>query len=89
MAIEHGVDSPTTRAPALRPVMERFPEYVQAVGMITIQLGDLETRLGDLLAVLLGIDTDVGHAIYFTPKSGVARRTFERSGTRQFTPPEN
>ena len=61
------------REASLRPVMESYPDYVYAVGMITIQLGNLETRLADLLAALLGVDTEVGHAIYFTPKSGVAR----------------
>jgi hypothetical protein len=60
-------------AKPLRPTLESYPEYVQAVGMITIEVGNLETRLADLLSAVLNVDGEVGHAIYFTPRSGVAR----------------
>ena len=54
-------------------IMEEFPEYVHAIGMISIELADLEASLADLLAVLLDVDTDMAQALYFSPKVVIPR----------------
>lgn len=38
-----------------RSPLEQYPDYVHAIGMISIEHASLETLLGDLLGVLLGI----------------------------------
>jgi len=53
--------------------LEDYPEYVQAIGMISIELADLEVSLADLLAMILDVDTAVAQAIYFTPKAVIPR----------------
>jgi hypothetical protein len=57
-------------------VMEDHPEYVHAIGMISIELADLEASLADLLAAILNIQTDLAQAIYFTPKTVMGRLDF-------------
>ena len=54
-------------------VMEDYPDYVCVIGMITIELGNLESSLADLLAEILGVDGEVAHSIYFTPKAVIPR----------------
>lgn len=53
--------------------MESHPDYVQAIGMITIELANLEIDLADLFGALLDKNTVVAHAIYFTPRATIAR----------------
>jgi len=54
-------------------VMTQFPDYVSQIGMITIELANLESSLADLLGAILGVGADVAHAIYFTPKAVIPR----------------
>jgi hypothetical protein len=53
--------------------MEDHPEFVKAIGMITVELSNMEIRLSDVLAALLNRDTDIGAAIYFTPRAAALR----------------
>ena len=53
--------------------MESHPDYVFAIGMITIELGNLEMELADLLGAILNCHKDVAHAIYFTPRAVIPR----------------
>lgn len=57
----------------IRSVMEQHPEFVHLIGMITIELANVESSLADLLAAVLEVAADVGHAIYFTPKAVIPR----------------
>jgi hypothetical protein len=50
-----------------------YPNYVLQIGMITIEITNLEVMLGDLLGALLDFDDDMSHGIYFTPKAAIAR----------------
>jgi hypothetical protein len=62
------------RKPTLpRSVLERFPKHVRAIGMISVELGNLEARLGDLLGVLLHIDSHFGRVVFLTPHSAAGR----------------
>jgi hypothetical protein len=54
-------------------VLERHPEHVKAIGMISIEVANLEVALGELLAALLHVIPEIGHTIYLTPQSNMAR----------------
>jgi len=41
--------------------------------MITIELGNLEHHMAEMLGALLDIPSRMSHAIYFTPKNTIAR----------------
>lgn len=66
------LDMPTSESDYRSP-LEQHPDYVHAIGMISIEHASLETLLGDLLGVLLGIHPHIGTTLYFTPKAATAR----------------
>jgi hypothetical protein len=41
--------------------------------MISIENASLESMLGELLGAVLGIHLQIGHTLFFTPRSGIAR----------------
>ena len=49
------------------------PEYVHALGMISIEHNNVELFLGDLLSLILKVDNVVGRAIYWKPQSASLR----------------
>jgi hypothetical protein len=49
------------------------PDYVNAIGMISIENGNLEMALADLLGVTLHIRVDIARAVYFTPRAAFLR----------------
>ncbi len=53
--------------------IERYPEHAQAIGMISIEIGNLEIRLGELLGALLHIGRNFGRTLYLTPNANLAR----------------
>lgn len=53
--------------------MESFPEHVHTIGMISIELANLELEMSRLLCHLLGTGKKQAHIIYFTPQSSRAR----------------
>jgi len=61
--------------PKPRPVspLEKFPDHVRAIGMITIEMGILEAGFVHVLAAILQTSEAVGAAILFSPKSTRAR----------------
>src|SRR5947208_2967747 len=59
-------------------VLEKHPEHVRALGMIIIEVTNLEHAMGTLVAAILNIPEELGHVIYLTPKSAFGRlETFE------------
>lgn len=56
-----------------KSTLESFPAYVQAIGMISVEMGNLELCLGELLAALLMIQTFLGQAVYLTPRAAIGR----------------
>jgi hypothetical protein len=60
------------RQPRQSP-LEKHPEYVTALGMIAIELANLEFVYSDMLGAILRIGRDTAKALYFTPKSSQAR----------------
>ena len=53
--------------------LEKHPEFVQAIGMISIENANLEAQMARLFSRALFIPMHVGFAIYLTPKSAIAR----------------
>jgi hypothetical protein len=49
------------------------PDHVQALGMISIELGHLEGMLGCLLGALLHISPDIGRLVYLAPRAALGR----------------
>jgi hypothetical protein len=62
--------------PPLKPYQSTLaarPEYATAIGMVSIEIANLEILLGELLAALLHIDPHFGRIVYLTPQSNMAR----------------
>jgi hypothetical protein len=53
--------------------LEQYPDYVRAIGMISIENANLEMQMARLFSRILFIPLRVGIAIYLTPKSATAR----------------
>ena len=49
--------------------LERHPEHVKAIGMIAIEMGNLEVILARLFGALLDIDQVLADAIFYTPQA--------------------
>jgi len=56
-----------------RSVLMDHPDYVSAIGMISIENANLEIALADVLAAVLGTRAEVGRAIFFTPRAAILR----------------
>ena len=54
-------------------VLENRPRYTRAIGMITVELSNLDVILGELLAAILAINVKFGRAIYLAPYASSAR----------------
>jgi hypothetical protein len=59
--------------PPYQSPLERHPRYVRAIGMITVEITNLEIFLGEMLSVLLRIPPDIGRTVYLTPRAASAR----------------
>jgi hypothetical protein len=53
--------------------LDAFPDHVKAIGMISIEIANLEFALGDLLGAVLHIRPDFARTIYQTPNAGMGR----------------
>jgi hypothetical protein len=62
----------TRNAEGMSP-LENHPAHTQALGMMSVEIGVLETNLGELLGALLGIEPHVGQIVYMTPQSYIGR----------------
>ena len=49
------------------------PEFAATVGMISIEMSELESSLAEVLSAVLVVPADVGQAIYFTPGTVIPR----------------
>jgi hypothetical protein len=54
-------------------ILERFPDHAKAIGMISVEMANLDIFLGELLGGILRIHPDIGRTIYLTPKSAFTR----------------
>jgi outer membrane translocation and assembly module TamA len=68
--------------------LEDHPEFVQAIGMISIENSNLEDALAVLFSRVLQIGTNVGRAIYLTPKSAMARLEILQNASKEVFRPK-
>jgi len=61
------------RQDQIHSALERRPKHVLAIGMISVEIGNLEITLGELLGALLHISRPIGTALYLTPNANMAR----------------
>jgi hypothetical protein len=54
------------RQPPYQTSLERYPEYLRAIGTVTVEMTNLEVMFGDLLGTVLSLSDDTAHAIYFS-----------------------
>src|SRR5690349_14806856 len=54
-------------------VLEAHPDYVRAIGMVNVEINNMELSLAFLLSAILDTDPEIGQAIYLTPKAAFAR----------------
>jgi len=81
------VDEPSKDEIIWESSLEDHPEYVHAIGMISIENANLESGLSDLFSSIIGVSPRVGYAIYLTPKSAIARiEIFENATNAAFAP---
>lgn len=63
----------------LESALENYPDHVRAIGMIAIEISNLELAISNLLSILLNIDAHRGRIVYFTPKAAIARLDIVRN----------
>jgi hypothetical protein len=63
---------PLKRPRPISPIA-KYPSYVKAIGMVSVEFTALEIMLGELLGSLLHIDKENGKIIYLTPHTGFGR----------------
>ncbi len=57
----------------LPSIMEKHPKHVYAIGMISIEIGNLDILLGALLGSLLRVSSALGQIVYLTPRTAFGR----------------
>ena len=64
----------TKKEHRFKSVLEaKAPAHLQAIGLVAIEITNLEHALATLLAATIDAPEDFGHIIYLTPKSAIAR----------------
>lgn len=59
--------------PRYQSVLERYPKHVHAIGMISIEIANLDILLGEMLGGLLRISRVYSRIVYLTPRSNFGR----------------
>ena len=67
--------------------LEKHPEHLQAIGMISVENSNLEIALADLMAAILLLSRRVAHAIYFQPRAASLRIEIFRAATAECLKP--
>jgi hypothetical protein len=66
-----------------RHQLSRYPDHVQAIGLIALETVDLELELTVLFSRMLMLLPRVGEAIYMTPKNAQARLDIMRNAAKE------
>lgn len=69
--------------------LQDHPDFAAAIGMISVELSELEGSLAEVLRALLAVDSDVGQAIYFTPGTVIPRLFVLENVYRELHPNKN
>lgn len=54
------------------PLIDK-PEYLQAIGLVTVEINMMEFLLAAILGVMIKVSPEIGRAIYYAPKAASAR----------------
>ncbi len=60
-------------SPPYQSPLEGYPDHVAAIGMISVEMANLDFMLGGLLGALLHIDMEIARTIYLTPRVAIGR----------------
>jgi hypothetical protein len=72
---------------SFRSSLDAHPDQGHAIGMISIESGNLDIMFGHLLSEVLEQPEQIGHAIYLTPRSAMARiEIFRNVAKYDFSP---
>ena len=63
--------------------LEKHPEHLQAIGMISVENGNLEIALADLMGAILLTSRRIAHAIYFEPRAASLRIGIFKAATEE------
>jgi hypothetical protein len=73
-AVAAGASSDEAKGASLwTSAMVKHPEQVQALGMLAVEIAEMELRLSHLLGRLVRSTTKIGEALYFTPRANMLR----------------
>lgn len=61
------------KEPKRKTLLHDKPEYLVAIGTLSVEIVNLEILLADFLVTLLKIPDTLAHEIYFTPRSHIGR----------------
>jgi hypothetical protein len=53
--------------------LSESPEYLQAIGLVTVEINSMEFLLASLLGATINVSPEIGRAIYYAPKGATAR----------------
>jgi hypothetical protein len=67
--------------------LEKHPDHLQAIGMISVENSNLEIGLADLMGAILLISRRVAHAIYFEPRAASLRIGIFKAATAECLKP--
>lgn len=70
-----------TKTTTVHPLTDH-PDYVSAIGMVSLETIALEVSLATLFARMIGVPPRIGHAIYLTPKAEQTRLDMLRHTTQ-------
>jgi hypothetical protein len=62
-----------TKSKTSRHILSDHVDYVNAIGMVSLETVDLELELAHLFARMLGISLKLGRSIYMSPKAELTR----------------
>jgi SpoVK/Ycf46/Vps4 family AAA+-type ATPase len=63
--------------------LEKHPEHLQAIGMISVENSNLEIALADLMGAILLLPRRIAHAIYFEPRAAALRIGIFKAATTE------
>lgn len=52
---------------------QKYPEHLKAIGLITMNMGQIDIRLAEVTAALLRVSNNLGFATYFSARSATGR----------------
>jgi hypothetical protein len=61
------------KLPPHQTILERFPDHAKAIGIISVEMANLDIFLGEMLGGILRVAPKVGSTIYLTPHSAFGR----------------